>query len=81
MDNPEIFQRVFENSPEGLLTVPQNVPASVGFVLTPRAGIDNYGEIHNVCENIFELAPQSNIKPVKQYQRPVSTDSTSNNNK
>lgn len=68
MDNPEIFQRVFENSPEGLLTVPKNVPAAVGFVLTPRAGMDNYEEMHSVSENIFELAPQSDIKPVKQYQ-------------
>jgi LCP family protein required for cell wall assembly len=74
MKNPEIFQRVFENSAEGMLMVPQNVPASVGFVLAPRAGIDNYREIHNVCANIFELAPQSDIKPVKEYQRPAPTN-------
>jgi LCP family protein required for cell wall assembly len=71
MDNPEIFQRVFENSPEGLLMVPQNAPASAGFILVPRAGWDNYSEIHRVCKDIFELAPQSDIKPVKQYTRPA----------
>ena len=75
MDNPEILQRVFENSPEGLLTVPQNAPAAAGFILTPRAGWDNYTQIHEVSNNIFELAPQSNIKPVKQYQRPAPTAS------
>jgi LCP family protein required for cell wall assembly len=77
MDNPEILQRVFENSPEGLLTVPQNAPAAAGFILTPRAGWDNYTQIHEVSNNIFELAPQSNIKPVKQYQRPAPTTSES----
>ncbi len=68
---PEIFQRVFENSPEGKLMVPQDAPASAGFVLIPRAGWDNYSEIHEVCRDIFILAPQSDIKPVKQYRRPV----------
>lgn len=77
MDNPEIFQRVFENSPEGLLMVPQDAPPSAGFILTPRAGWDNYSEINVTCENIFELAPQSNIKPVKQYQRPALMTSES----
>ena len=71
IENPEIFQRVFENSPEGMLTVPQNAPASAGFILVPRAGWDNYSDIHQVCKDIFELAPQSDIKPVKQYQRPL----------
>jgi LCP family protein required for cell wall assembly len=71
MDNPEILQRVFENSPEGLLTVPQNAPAAAGFILTPRAGWDDYTQIHEISSNIFELAPQSNIKPVKQYQSPA----------
>ncbi len=74
MDNPEIVQRVFENSPEGLLMVPQNAPKQVGFILVPRAGYDNYSEMQNVCENIFEIAPQSNIKPVKQYQSPAIDD-------
>jgi LCP family protein required for cell wall assembly len=68
---PEIFQRVFENSPEGMLTVPQNAPASAGFILVPRSGWDDYSDIHRVCKDIFELAPQSDIKPVKQYQRPL----------
>ena len=71
MNNPEIFQRVFENSPEGLLMVPQNVPALAGFVLIPRAGWDNYSEMHAICNNIFEIEPQSDIKPVKQYYRPA----------
>ncbi len=75
MDNPEIVQRVFENSPEGLLTVPQNAPVEAGFILTPRAGWDDYTQMHEVSSNIFELAPQSNIKPVKQYQRPAPTTS------
>ncbi len=73
MNNPEIFQRVFENSPEGLLTVPQNAPITAGFILTPRVGWDNYSEIQEVFKNIFEIAPQSDIKPVKQYQRPTKT--------
>jgi hypothetical protein len=51
--------------------VPQNAPASAGFILVPRAGWDNYSEIHRVCKDIFELAPQSDIKPVKQYTRPA----------
>lgn len=71
MTNPEIFQRVFENSPEGKLMVPQNAPASAGFILVPRAGWDNYSEIHEVCKNIFTLPPQSDIKPIKEYQRSV----------
>lgn len=80
MNNPEIFQRVFENSPEGFLMVPQDAPAAAGFILTPRAGWDNYEEIHKVSENIFELAPQSNIKPVKQYQRPLPANSEEKKN-
>ncbi len=69
MSSPKIFQRVFENSPEGKLMVPQNAPASAGFILVPRAGWDNYSEIQDVCKNIFTIAPQSDIKPVKEYQR------------
>ncbi len=73
-----IYQRVLENSPEGLLIVPQDVPEEVGYILTPRAGQDNYTAIHNVVQNIFNLPSQSDIEPVKQYfkpQLPVEEDS------
>jgi len=71
MKNPEIYQRVFENSPEGKLMVPTDAPQSAGFILIPRAGWDNYSEIQEVCKNIFDLPPQSDINPVKQYQKPT----------
>lgn len=70
MKDGEIYQRVFENSEEGLLMVPANSNGA-GYILIPRAGEDNYSEIHNVCQNIFTLPPQSDIDPMKQYRKPA----------
>ena len=57
--NYQIYQRVLENSEEGLLYNPPENGA--GYILLPRG--DNYGKIHEVCQNIFTLPPQSDIKP------------------
>lgn len=63
------YQRVFENSEEGLLTSPAD-SGGAGYILIPRAGEGNYSQIQEVCANIFTLPPQSDIQPVKQYFRP-----------
>jgi len=63
MKDAQIYQRVLENSTEGLLTSPSDAPVEVGYILIPRAGQDNYAEIHNVVNNIFTLPEQSNIEP------------------
>ncbi len=68
----QIYQRVFENSEEGFLMVPQDAPEGAGYILIPRAGWDDYSKVHEVCENIFEIPSQSDIQPVKQYTRPTS---------
>ncbi len=67
MKNPQIYRRVFENSPEGLLMVPKNAPKEAGFILVPRAGWDNYSAIHDVCKNIFTLPSQSDIKSLDEF--------------
>jgi hypothetical protein len=66
----QIYQRVFENSEEGMLMSPSDAPENAGYILIPRAGWDNYSEIHKVCDEIFQLPPQSDINPIKQYSRP-----------
>ncbi|MDD3607492.1 MAG: LCP family protein [Candidatus Moranbacteria bacterium] len=66
----QIYQRVFENSEEGMLMAPSDAPENAGYILIPRAGWDNYSEIHKVCDEIFQLPPQSDINPIKQYSRP-----------
>ena len=59
MQNIQIYQRVLENSEEGLL---YNPPANgAGYILLPIG--DNYDKIHEVVQNIFNLPPQSDIKP------------------
>jgi LCP family protein required for cell wall assembly len=59
MNNPQVYQRVMENSEEGLL---YNPPANgAGYILLPIG--DNYNKIHDVVKNIFTLPPQSDIKP------------------
>lgn len=81
IENPDIFQRVFENSEEGLLMVPSDAPKEAGYVLIPRAGWDNYSQLHEVCKNIYTVNPQGDINPVKQYSKPQATtqeDSSSN---
>ncbi len=72
--NADIYQRVFENSKEGALMVPKDAPDNVGYILIPRAGYDNYSEIRRICKDIFNLPPQSDIQPVKQYARPASKE-------
>ncbi len=59
MQNIQIYQRVLENSSEGLL---YNPPANgAGYILLPVG--DNYDRIHDMAKNIFDLPPQSDIKP------------------
>lgn len=72
MQDAQIYQRVFENSEEGMLKVPEDAPEGAGYILIPRAGWDNYSQMHEVCRDIFILSPQSDIQPVKQYSRPQS---------
>jgi len=72
LSGAEIYQRVFENSEEGMLTVPET-DYGAGYILIPRLGIDNYSQINEVCQNIFSLPPQTDINPVKQYTRPKAT--------
>jgi LCP family protein required for cell wall assembly len=55
----QIYQRVLENSEEGLLYHPEN--GAAGYILLPIG--DNYDKIHEMAKNIFTLAPQSDIKP------------------
>jgi len=64
MQNPQSYQRVLEDSDEGLLYHPAEGDA--GYILLPRG--DNYDKIHEVAANIFTLPAQSDIAPqdVKQ---------------
>jgi LCP family protein required for cell wall assembly len=55
----QVYQRVLENSNEGLLYHPEN--GAAGYILLPIG--DNYDKIHEMARNIFTLAPQSDIKP------------------
>ncbi|MEA2007019.1 MAG: LCP family protein [Patescibacteria group bacterium] len=81
MYNSEMYQRVFENSEEGLLMVPSDVAPEVGYVLIPRAGWDNYTQIQYVCREIFSIDPQSDIKPLVQRYAPAPTSSGSSDEK
>jgi LCP family protein required for cell wall assembly len=60
MSDIQLFQRVLENSEEGLLYSP-GLDETAGYILLPRAG--DYSQIHLMFENIFSLPPQSDIKP------------------
>lgn len=55
----QVYQRVLENSDEGLLYHPEDGIA--GYILLPIG--DNYDKIHEMAKNIFTIAPQSDIKP------------------
>lgn len=55
----QIYQRVLENSDEGLLYHPEN--GAAGYILLPIG--DNYDKIHEMAQNIFTLPAQSDIKP------------------
>lgn len=60
MQNPQIVQRVLEDSEEGLLYAPENTNGA-GYILLPRG--DNYDRIKNMFENVFTLGNQSDAKP------------------
>ncbi len=55
----QIYQRVLEDSEEGMLYNPGE--GAAGYILLPRG--DNYDNIHEMVKNIFTLAPQTDIKP------------------
>ena len=57
--NAQVYQRVLENSEEGLLYHPGE--SAAGYILLPRG--DNYDLIHDLSLNIFEKPAQSDIKP------------------
>lgn len=59
-DNPQIIQRVLEDSEEGLLYNPQNSNGA-GYILLPRG--DNYDRIKNLFQNVFAMGNQADIKP------------------
>jgi polyisoprenyl-teichoic acid--peptidoglycan teichoic acid transferase len=60
MSNPQIYQRVLENTDEGLLYNPPETPEA-GYILLPRG--DNYDKIRELFQNVFTLPTQSDIKP------------------
>ncbi len=53
MDNPKMYQRVLDDSKEGLLYAP-DITAETGFVLLPRG--DNYEKIQELFRGIFNKA-------------------------
>ncbi len=71
MQDAQIVQRVFENSPQGLLEVPAAAP-NLGYVLFPIAGEDNYSQLQDACRNIFTEAAQSDTNPVVQSGAPAA---------
>lgn len=60
MQNPQIAQRVLENSEEGMLYVPADA-GDRGYILLPIG--DNYDRIHEMFKNIFTIPAQSDINP------------------
>ena len=61
MKDFQVYQRVLENSTEGLLYNPTDAPSEYGYILRPIG--DNYEKIHEMATNIFTLPTQSDIKP------------------
>jgi len=61
ISNLQIYQRVLENSAEGLLYNPTDIPKEVGYILLPIGG--NYNSIYQMAKDIFTLPAQSDIKP------------------
>jgi polyisoprenyl-teichoic acid--peptidoglycan teichoic acid transferase len=59
MPNVAVYQRVLENSEEGLLYYPGE--SAAGYILLPQG--DNYAKIQEMATNIFSSAPQSDISP------------------
>ncbi|KKQ51430.1 MAG: hypothetical protein US70_C0017G0002 [Parcubacteria group bacterium GW2011_GWD2_38_11] len=60
MNNPQMAQRVLENSTEGLLYTPEQRPET-GYILLPIG--DNYDKIREVFKNIFIIPAQVDIEP------------------
>jgi polyisoprenyl-teichoic acid--peptidoglycan teichoic acid transferase len=71
MKNAQIVQRVFENSDQGLLMVPE-ASTGLGYVLIPRAGQDNYSQTQDACRNIFTQAAQKDTSPAVQSGTPAA---------
>lgn len=59
MQNPQVYQRVLENSEEGFLYYPGE--SAAGYILLPIG--DNYSRIQEMAKNIFDIPPQTDIKP------------------
>jgi polyisoprenyl-teichoic acid--peptidoglycan teichoic acid transferase len=57
--NPQISQRVLEDSEEGMLYYPGE--SAAGYILLPRG--DNYDRIREMAQNIFTMPAQTDIKP------------------
>lgn len=53
IQNAKIYHKVLDNSGEGLLVSPTDYPEEVGYILIPRAGQDNYSEIHQMVNGIL----------------------------
>ncbi len=51
VDSAKIKNKVFDNSPEGLLI---DDSGAAGYILVPRAGIYNYSKLQAAVKNIFE---------------------------
>lgn len=60
MQNSQVYQRVLENSEEGLLYNPPQTKET-GYILLPIG--DNYDKIREMAKNIFTLPKQSDIQP------------------
>jgi anionic cell wall polymer biosynthesis LytR-Cps2A-Psr (LCP) family protein len=60
MSEAQIYQRVLENSEEGLLYNPPETKEA-GYILLPRG--DNYDKIRELFQNIFTMPAQSDIDP------------------
>ena len=61
MNNPQIYQRVLEDSKQGLLYAPEATPET-GYILLPQG--DNYSQIQDLFQNVFtDTTNQTDIKP------------------
>ena len=61
MNSPQIFQRVLEDSKQGLLYSPQATPET-GYILLPTG--DDYSQIQKLFQNVFtDTSNQTDIKP------------------
>lgn len=60
INNPQMAQRVLENTEDGLLYNPEQRPET-GYILLPIG--DNYERIRETFKNIFTVPAQSDIEP------------------